>query len=46
MPNEDILEIYGSEKVYRLACEKLAQVADIKEQCDKADAQYDAIPIE
>jgi hypothetical protein len=41
MSSEDVLEIYGSEKVYRLACEKLARVADIKEQCGKAGAQYD-----
>ena len=42
MSSENILDIYGSEKIYRLACEKLTQVADIKEQCGKADVQYDA----
>lgn len=41
MSYEEISEIYGNEGVYRSACEKLAAIVDIKEQCGRAGAQYD-----
>jgi len=41
MSYEEISEIYGNEGVYRSACEKIATIADIKEQCGRAGTEYD-----
>jgi len=40
MFNKEIVESYGREETYQSACEKLTQMADIGEQCDRAGAHY------
>jgi hypothetical protein len=41
MSYEEISGIYGTEEAYRAACEKLAAIPNIKEQCGRAGAEYD-----
>ena len=41
MSYEEISDIYGSEETYRSACEKVAAIPNIKEQCGRAGAEYD-----
>jgi hypothetical protein len=41
VPEQNVRE-YAHELAYRLACERLAGIDDIKQQCDKSGAGYDA----